>query len=175
VIAAAMSSFFTGRGSTRTVMVVDSSAAALNILLDYAWIFGHWGFSAWGIEGTAWATVVAHWFKVLCYGLLLMHPAYRTKYQLITGRRYDAALMHRLWRYGAPNGLQMLVKVSAFTLFIFLIGRLGPDAMVATTLAFNVNMFVFAPLMLGMGIAVSTIVGQQLGRNRPGLAPRGQP
>ena len=35
VISAAMSSFFTGRGKTRTVMIVDSSAAVLNVVLDY--------------------------------------------------------------------------------------------------------------------------------------------
>lgn len=171
VIAAAMSSFFTGRGSTRKVMVVDSTAAVLNIVLDYAWIFGHWGCSAWGIEGAAWATVVSQWFKVIVYGWLLMRPAYRAKYQLVSGRRYDAALMRRLWRFGAPNGLQMLMEVSAFTLFLFLLGHLGSNAMVASTLAFNVNAFAFVP-MLGMGIAVSTIVGQQLGRNRPDRAAR---
>ena len=44
--------------------------------------------------------------------------------------------------------------------------------MAATTLAFNVNTLAFMP-MLGLGIALSTIVGQQLGRNRPDLAVAG--
>ncbi len=171
VIAGALASFFTGRGQTRTVMVVDSTAAALNVVLDYAWIFGHWGFAAWGIEGAAWATVVSQWLKVIWYGWLVMRPKYRAKYQMIVGRRYDRALMRRLWRFGAPNGLQMLVEMTAVTMFILLLGRLGSEEMVATTLAFNVNAFAFVP-MLGMGIAVSTIVGQQLGRGRPDRAAR---
>jgi len=41
--------------------------------------------------------------------------------------------------------------------------------MAATTLAFNVNSVAFIP-MLGLGIAVTTMVGQQLGRNRPDMA-----
>ncbi len=171
VISAALSAFYTGRGATRVVMVVDSFAAGLNVVLDYAWIFGHWGFPALGIEGAAWATVVSQWVKALIYWRLIMRPKHRQKYQLVAGRRFDAALMRRLWRYGGPNGLQMLVEVSAFTMFLLLVGRLGPDAMAASTLALNVNSLAWVPL-LGMGIAVTTIVGQQLGRDRPRLAAR---
>ena len=51
VIAVSMAAFFSGRGVTWVVMVVDSSAWALNIVLDYGWIFGHLGLPALGIEG----------------------------------------------------------------------------------------------------------------------------
>ncbi|MCL4195224.1 MAG: hypothetical protein KJZ87_26035 [Thermoguttaceae bacterium] len=43
----------------------------------------------------------------------------------------------------------MLLEVAAFTLFILLVGRLGEDAMAATTRAFNVNSVAFIP-MLGL-------------------------
>ena len=56
-------------------------------------------------------------------------------------------------------------------MFLLLVGNLGKTAMAATTLAFNVNTLAFVP-MLGLGIALSTIVGQQLGRNNAGLAAR---
>ena len=49
LINAAFASFFTGRGATRVVLAVDAVAVALNALLDYAWIFGHWGLPAWGV------------------------------------------------------------------------------------------------------------------------------
>jgi MATE family multidrug resistance protein len=169
VICGSLASFFTGRGETRAVMLVNCSATLLNVVLDYAWIFGRWGFPALGIAGAAWATVVAQWSKVLAYGWLMMRPIYRQKYQLLAGRRFDVPLMRRLLWYGGPNGLQLLVEVSAFTLFILLVGRLGADAMAATTLAFNVNSVAFVP-MTGLGIAVTTMVGQQLGRNRPDMA-----
>ncbi|OHB66623.1 MAG: hypothetical protein A2V70_00790 [Planctomycetes bacterium RBG_13_63_9] len=171
VIAAAMSCFFTGRGRMRVVMVVDASAALLNVVLDYAWIFGHLGFPAMGIEGAAWATVVSQWFRVVVYWRLMMRPVHWERYQLVAGRRFDAALLRRLLRFGGPNGLQFFVEVSAFAMFILLVGRLGENAMAATTLAFNVNNLAWVP-MLGMGIALTTMVGQQLGRNRPDLAAR---
>ena len=79
--------------------------------------------------------------------------------------------MRRLLWFGSPNGLQMLVEIGGFTLFLLLVGTLGEDAMAATTLAFNINLLAFLP-MLGLGIALSTIVGQQLGEGRPTLAAR---
>jgi len=171
VIAAAMSSFFTGRGKTGVVMWVDSASSLLNVALDYAWIFGHWGFPALGIEGAAWATVLSQWARVVIYACVMMRPVLREKYQLLRGRHFDAKLMRRLLYYGGPNGLQLVVEVAAFSLFILLVGRLGENAMAATTLAFNVNSVAWVP-MLGMGIALTTMVGQQLGRNDPDLAAR---
>jgi len=171
LVSAAMATFFTGRGATRVVMLVDCSAVLVNLVLDYLWIFGHLGFPALGIEGAAWGTVVAQWFKVLVYWRLMMRPCHREKYQLDAGRRFDGALVRRILYYGGPNGLQFLMEVAAFAMFILLVGRLGAEAMAATTLAFNVNSVAFIP-MIGLGIAVTTMVGQQLGRNRPDMAAR---
>lgn len=171
VIAAALSGFFTGLGRNRVVMMVDSSAALMNAVLDYAWIFGHFGLPAMGIEGAAWATVVSLWFRVAAYVVIMMRPQYRLPYKLWSGRRYNAAVFRRLLRFGGPNGLQMLVEIAGFTVFILLVGTLGPAAMAATTLAFNINLLAFVP-MLGLGVALTAIVGRQLGRNQPDLAAR---
>ena len=169
VIAGAQSSFFTGRGETRVVMLVSCTTALVNVVLDYAWIFGRCGFPAMGIAGAGLATVVAQWCGARSTGGSWSGPriARSTSWRRTPFRR---ALFARLLRYGGPNGLQMLVEVSGFTLFLLLVGRLGSGAMAATTLAFNVNSVAFVP-MLGMGVAVATIVGQQLGRNRPNWPP----
>jgi len=171
IIAAALAAFFTGLGVNRVVMVVDSLAALLNAVLDYILIFGHFGLPSLGIEGAAWATVTALWFRVFAYAALMMLPRFRQPHRLWSGRRFNGPLMRRLLRYGGPNGLQLLIDVAGFTLFVLLIGNLGEEAMAATTLAFNVNTLAFVP-MLGLGIAVSTVVGQQLGRDRPEMAAR---
>ncbi len=171
VTASAMSAFFTGLGKTRVVMLVDSSSSMLNVLLDYGWIFGNFGLPALGIEGAGWATVTSLWFRVAVYLVLMMAPRYRRPYCLWSGRAFDPALMKRLFRFGGPNGLQLLVEIGGFAIFLLLVGTLGENAMAATTLAFNINLLAFMP-MLGLGIALSAMVGQQLGADRPALAAR---
>jgi MATE family multidrug resistance protein len=171
IIAAAQVSFFTGREKTRVVMFVDTTATLLNAALDYAWIFGRFGFSAGGIAGAAWATTTAEWFRVLVYGLIMLRPATRQTYQVLSGWRPNARVMARLWRYGGPGGLQTFMEVAAFTVFLMLVGRLGEVPLAATTLAFTINNVAWIP-MWGLGTAVTAIVGQQLGGNRPELAAR---
>jgi MATE family multidrug resistance protein len=171
VLAAALSGFFTGRGETRTVMIVDSLAAGLNVLLDYAWIFGHFGFPECGVSGAGWATSTATLFRVLVYIALWLRPAFRTKYQTLAGCRFDRELFGRLIWFGSPNGVQYLIEVSAFCVFIVLVGQIGKSELAASNLAFNLNALVFMPI-LGIGVATSALVGRHLGENRPDLAAR---
>ncbi len=171
VLIAALSAFFTGRGEVRTVMVVDSSAAALNILLDYLWIFGHAGFPTMGPKGAAWATTVATWARLVVYTALWFRPKFRQTYQTVSGCRFDRELFGRLLWFGFPNGLQYLFEVGSFSVFLMLVGQFGEKALAASNLSFNLNSLAFMPVV-GIGLAASTLVGQHLGENRPDLAAR---
>jgi MATE family multidrug resistance protein len=152
-------------------MVVDIGAAVMNIALDYAWIFGMWGFPAWGIEGAAWATVVSLWAKTAVYFVLFLQPAARCEFGTWRGCRWDGELMRRLLAFGTPSGFQLLVEIAGFTVLLFLLGQLGTLELAATSLAANINGLAFMPVY-GAGIAASTLVGQRLGENRPDLAER---
>lgn len=171
VMSAALSGFFTGRGRMQTVMVVDIGMALVNLGLDFVFIFGKLGFPEMGITGAAYATVIAYWFQFLAFLTLFLLPANRRDFGTWVGLRFDRELMGRLLRFGFPSGFQMLIDVVAFTFFIMLVGRLGPLELVVANVAFNINMLAFLP-MLGVGIAVTTMVGQRLGENRPDLAAR---
>ena len=76
LIMPAVSSFYSGRGVTRPVMWVNLVAATTNIGLDYILIFGKLGLPEMGIEGAAWATVLAHCFGAIVF-LLMFHLFYR--------------------------------------------------------------------------------------------------
>ena len=165
LFSAVQAGFFTGRGDTRTVMVVDTGAAVVNLVLDYLWIFGHLGFPEGGIEGAAWASTVAQWTKVIWYGLLMSASVY-SEFHLRDAWRFEWPLFRRLWWFGGPNGFQWFLEGAGFTGFLLLVGRLGETATAATNLAINVNSVAFIPA-IGLSIAVTTLVGQELGANRP--------
>lgn len=171
VVGAAVAGFFIGRGDMRTIMLVNIFAAALNILLDYPLIFGAWGMEERGIQGAAWATSAAQWAKVLVLFWLMFQVQYRERFGTLGGMRLNLPLMRRLLRFGAPSGVQFLVECSGITALIMVLGRLGEVELTASNLAFNVEALAFMP-MLAIGIAVSTLVGQRLGDNRPDLAER---
>jgi multidrug resistance protein, MATE family len=171
VIVSALSAFFTGRGQTGTVMIVDSAAAALNVLLDYLWIFGHAGFPELGPAGAAWATTVATWLRLATYLFLWWRPQLRRTYRTLSGCRFDRELFGRLIWFGFPNGVQYVFEMGAFSIFLVLVGQMGKSELAASNLSFNLNSFAFMPI-LGIGLAASTLVGQHLGEDRPVLAER---
>ena len=76
------------------------------------------------------------------------------------------ALTKRIIYYGGPNGINFFLDIMAFTFFILIVGKLGPIPLAATNLAFNINSLAFMPL-IGCGIAVSTMVGQRIGGEKP--------
>ena len=171
LIAQAAAAFYSGRGQTWVVMCVDSAAAVLNLVLDYCWIFGYAGFPEWGIAGAAWATVVSTWLKALVYLLLPLQRAHRARFGTLRGLRPDWHLLGRMCFFGGPSGLQMLLDVAGFTVFVLLIGRLGGVEAAATSMAFSISSLAFMPIY-GLHLAVSVLVGERLGENRDDLAAR---
>jgi MATE family multidrug resistance protein len=171
VTSAAYASFYTGQGKTAIVMWIDIIASLMNVVLDWLWIFGKLGFPEMGIAGAAAGTVVSQWFKIVVYWWLVRRPDVRATFGFDEKRWFDLSLFRRLLRFGTPNGLQMQLEGLAFTVFLIGIGQLGTVAAAATTLAISINIVAFVPMM-GAGIAVSTLVGNYLGANRPDLARR---
>ncbi|MBN1867368.1 MATE family efflux transporter [Candidatus Sumerlaeota bacterium] len=171
VYTAGVSSFFTGLGRNWPVMWVNIGITVVNLTLDYALIFGHWGMPEMGIEGAAWATVVANGLGSLAFTVAAFSPANERRFATRSGWRFDRGLFARLMRYGAPSGAQFVLDILAFTVFIFLVGRIGTLELAASNVAFQINTLAFMP-MIGFGIACSTLVGQRLGENRPDLAAR---
>ena len=170
VISSAQSSFYTGRGLTRIVMLVNCAGTLLDISLEYIFIFGAFGFPRLGIVGAALTTVISNWATVLMFWLLMRRPAEREPFGL-NDNHFDSELFRRLLRFGLPSGLPQLIEGIAFTLLTNAVASIGVIAGAATSLAFTINAVAFVP-MIGLNIAVSTLVGQKLGENRPDLAAR---
>lgn len=171
VIGNACSSFFSGLGKTWIVMWVNIGATVVNLVLDYLMIFGYWGFPEMGIAGAGWATSIATIALAVTFYLLMTQEKYERVYRTASGWRFDMEMFRRLIRFGLPQGWQFVLEVSAFTIFILLVGHIGNAELAASNIAFNINSLAFMP-MFGLTIAVSTLVGQRLGENRPDLATK---
>ena len=165
----ALSGFFSGRGKTWPVLWVNIATTVVNLVLDYALIFGHWGFPELGIRGAGIATVVAGVFSLLMFFVLLSSGSNNDTFHTIKGWRLEKDLFVRLLRYGFPSGVQFFLEMAGFTAFVLLVGRLGIASLAATNIAFNINTLAFMP-MIGCGIAVSVLVGQYLGGDKPDRA-----
>ncbi|BBD09847.1 MATE family efflux transporter [Desulfovibrio ferrophilus] len=166
ILAMALSTFYSGRGLTRPVMLVNMIGAAVNIPLDYALINGAWGAPEMGIEGAGYATVFAWGLTAVLFAALIFRRRYEEKYRMISSFGLDRELFGRLLKFGAPGGAQFFLDVFGFMAFVLIVGRIGNDQLAATNMVFSLNHFTFLP-MIGLHIAVETLVGQSIGAKRP--------
>jgi MATE family multidrug resistance protein len=164
-----LSTFFSGRGLTTPVMLVNMAGTVLNIPLDYVLIFGKCGFPELGIRGAAYATCAAWGFNCLLFALMVFRRSHERCFHVFSAWRFDRELFARFLRFGLPGGVQFAMDILGFTLFLFLVGSLGAESLAATNIVFSINGLVFLP-MVGMSVAASVLVGQAMGAGDPDRA-----
>jgi len=171
VLSAVLSSFYSGIGRTRTIMVVETLGNVVNFFLAYALILGKWGMPRLGIRGAGIATVSAWAFVAITYACMARFGPLGRSYGILRDPRVDTALLWRIVRYGVPSGLQWTADVAGWTIFVALVGRLGAIQLEAVSATFTINALAFQP-MIGLGIATSIIVGQSVTAGRIPAAER---
>jgi MATE family multidrug resistance protein len=143
------------------IVVTIVAANVANVCFNWVLIYGNLGSPAMGVAGAAWATTLSRW--LMAVGLLLL--AWREVRPYLLPVRVDAlgvALILRMFRLGAPIGLQMTLEVSAFGLIGLLMGMLGAVELGAHQIAINLAATTFM-VPLGVGAAAAVRVGRAVG------------
>lgn len=161
-----LSSFFSGRGLTRPVMIVNIIGMLINIPLDYCLIYGWSFFPELGIAGAGIATVFSSASITLILILLVFRATHEDRFKVMSSRGFSIELLRRLLRFGVPGSMQLCIDISAFVIFIMLVGRLGVEELAATNIALSISAIAFMP-SYGTSQGVAVLVGQALGRKRP--------
>ena len=161
----AFKQFAEGLSLTRQAMYLSIFANLLNILLNYLLIFGKLGFPALGLNGAAWATLIA---RVVMGGLMAAYvlSAKRFDFYRALLRLRNVSLTHirRIFLFGLPISLQMIFEMGAFSFSAIMIGWLGAKELAAHQIAINIAAVTY---MMASGIAAAATirVGNNKGRN----------
>ena len=166
----ALSSFFSGIGRTRMVMLSAISAMVINIGLNYVLIFGKFGVPALGIRGAAYGTIVGSVCALAVLGVAYFAKSNRKEFDVLGALKFDAAVMRKLLRFGYPAGVEMFLNLLAFSAMILTFHAHGLVTATATTIMFNWDMVSFLPL-IGLEIGVMSLVGRVHGCRRSGYGP----
>ncbi|MBD3316205.1 MAG: MATE family efflux transporter [Chitinivibrionales bacterium] len=171
VTAVALSGFFAGREDTRTVMLVHLCGFAANAVLNYVLIFGHFGMPRLGITGAALGTVAAHAVVATLFAVLFFTRTNRERFGTWRNRAVHVDMLKRLIRFGMPRGIAWTIEMTAWTAFLFIVGRLGTVELAATNIAWRLNGFAFFPIV-GLAQAVGILVGNAQGARAPETSAR---
>jgi multidrug resistance protein, MATE family len=154
------------------IMFALISANVVNLVGDWALIYGHLGLPAMGITGSGWATCFARIYMAgMLVVTLLWVESKRSMPRWVGVVRIDLRRVAALLKLGAPAATQIVLEIGAFSAATALIARLGPVPLSGHEIALNCAALSFM-VPLGISSAAAVRVGQQLGRKDPEGARR---
>jgi MATE family multidrug resistance protein len=163
-------SFFRGLGDMRTPLYVAIFANLMNGFLDYALIFGTFGFPELGVAGAGMATTISSWSGAALLFMMFRRSSINERYhtKMIAPNTQE---IRRLLRTSAPVGGQWFIGMASFAVFTTFVARMG-DASMAANQAFVMLMSISFMQAVGISIASSTLVGRYIGSGDPDAAAR---
>jgi putative MATE family efflux protein len=150
-----------GIGDSRTPLYYLTAGLVVNAVLDPLLMFGWIGLPRLGLNGTAWASVIAQAGSLLA---LLIHL--QRQKNLVSP---DWARLRVDWKttwttitIGVPSAVQQCLVSIGMVFVIGIVNGFGEDATAAFGAASRVDLLAFMPAM-SFGMAVSTLAGQNIG------------
>jgi MATE family, multidrug efflux pump len=165
------SSFFSGIGKTKTVMIAAATAMVVNICLNYVFIFGKFGMPALGIRGAAYGTVIGSISALIVFLVAYLKKQICVEYAIKKAKIFSWAIMKKLLKFGYPPGIEMFLILLAFNSIVLIFHSKGLVTATASTIVFNWDLVAFLPL-IGLEIAVTSLVGRYMGAGTPEIAER---
>lgn len=139
----------------------------LNVLANYALMYGNFGFPELGLVGTGWASTIVYWFTCIClFGVTVLSRELRRYAGYRKFHRPDTAFLFRLVKLGLPIGISQGVEIALFMATALMMGLLGKTALAAHQIAIQCAALTFM-VPLGIGIATSVRVGIATGQQDP--------
>lgn len=155
---------------TRVAMVISFVAVGVNILADYAFIYGNLGMPRFGAVGAGWATVIVQWFMLLLLlGYVYSRPEFRIYRFLYRARILRPRYLGQMLRLGLPIGATHSMEHGAFGITSLLMGTISTVALAAHQVSIMMAAIAFM-VPMGTSFAITARVGQAIGRGEPRAA-----
>jgi MATE family multidrug resistance protein len=147
----------------RPIMLTLIGANLLNVVVNWALIYGRLGAPALGVAGAAWATVLSRVAMAASLCVVVVRHERRAPLILDVPWRVDLGRLWKLVVLGFPAAMQLTLEVGVFAAASALAGRMLPVSLAAHQIALNLAGFTFM-VPLGIASAGAVRVGQAIGR-----------
>jgi putative MATE family efflux protein len=151
------------RGVGRAVLPVFIvlGTVILNFALDPLFIFGWRFIPAMGVKGAAAATVGTQ-SLALIIGFVILFRGKHDIHLHLSDFKPDLVHIKRAFKIGGPSSIEQSMRAIGMTAMTFLIVRFGTTTVAAYGAGSNLIQFIMIPA-LGLAMAISTLVGQNIG------------
>jgi multidrug resistance protein, MATE family len=148
----------------RIVLWLSLAGIAVNALLSWSLIWGHFGLPALGLVGGGLGSTLT--WLVMCgtlVAVVLRERRFRRFHVFGHWWRFDVQRTLAMVRLGWPIGVTMGLEMGVFALAAYFMGWIGAPAVAAHAIALQIAAITFM-VPLGLGQAATVRVGLALGR-----------
>jgi putative MATE family efflux protein len=160
-----ISSILRGIGDTVTPLMFMGLAVLTNAILDPFMIMGIGPFPKLGLNGAAWASVIAQSFGL---ALALIYLNRKNHFIAIGFRKlaFDKHMTLLILKIGFPSMVQQsLISIGSFFVTSY-VNFFGADAIAAFGVSSRIDMVATMPA-IAIGMAATALTGQNLGARKP--------
>lgn len=154
-----------GTNQSKFLIIGTATEAIFNIFFDYSLIFGHFGFAALGINGAAYASIIAEGMGLLVIFLVIHYQKIGERFDLFKKFSFKWDYVQLIMVQSMPIMAQYMISIISWEFFYILIEHRGEQSLAVSNSMRNIFGFfgsftwAFAATSSTM---VSNIIGQKL-------------
>lgn len=151
-------------GITKTkVLTLNAIVMALvNVVLDYALIFGHFGLPAWGLKGAAIASVIAEAASLLFFLIYTWARIDFKKYGLNHWQRVDLSVLGRILSISCFTMVQYFLAMATWFVFFVAVERLGQRELAIANIVRSIYIVILIPVQ-SLSTTTNSLVSNLIG------------
>ncbi|OGU77039.1 MAG: MATE family efflux transporter [Ignavibacteria bacterium RBG_16_34_14] len=165
LISVSFRGFFFGINKTKIFMFSGILTNLLNIIFNYMFIYGKFGMPRMGVAGSGLGSTIATAFDASFYFIIILLPVYRNKFRTFKNFKLDFNIIKTIYKISLPVSFQNVFILIGFLSFVAITGLIGTIEQAATQVVISTLFISFLPCF-GFGIAVQTLVGNNIGSRK---------
>ena len=160
-LSGSLSAVLRGMGNMRFPATLMVCASFLQVFLSGGFILGWFGFPQIGVPGAAVATLISAGLMVTIITLKLISKSVPVKLRI---NRFilSKSLFDNIFEVALPASVSPLLTVGTILVLTGLVGTFGAEALAGYGIGSRVE-FLMIPLIFGIGTAMTSIVGANIG------------
>ncbi|KEK23650.1 MATE family efflux transporter [Bacillus gaemokensis] len=158
--------FIDALGKTRTTMIITLLSLPINVILNYVFIFGHFGFPKLGGVGAAIASTATYWCILIITIIIICTKEPFASFGIFQKLyRISLSSWRELLKLGVPIGFAIFFETSIFAAVTLMMSNFSTTTIAAHQAAMNfASLLYMTPLSLAMAMTIA--VGFEVGASR---------
>jgi putative MATE family efflux protein len=154
-----------GTNQTKFLVWGTLTEALVNIFLDYALIFGHFGFPELGFNGAAYASIIAEASGLLVIYLVIHLKGMHKSFAFFEQVKMDVSIIKLILTISAPLILQFAISIASWEYFYILVEHHGARALAISNTMRNI-FGLFGIFCWAFASTTNTMVSNIIGQGR---------